>query len=165
MTVEEIKKDLTDAQKNRDEMGTSVLRMLLSAIINKQKDKRLYVSAMEPDLTALDLDRRENLDEEELMEVIVSEAKKRRDAIFSFEEGGRQYLLQKEEKELEYLKKYLPVELTEEEIKKIVKAAVAKTGATTSKDIGILMKEVIPQTKGRADGYLVSKIVKEELGN
>jgi uncharacterized protein YqeY len=165
MTVEEIKKDLTDAQKNRDEMGTSVLRMLLSAIINKQKDKRLYVSAMEPDLTALDLDRRENLDEEELMEVIVSEAKKRRDAIFSFEEGGRQDLLQKEEKELEFLKKYLPVELTEEEIKKIVKAAVAKTGATTSKDIGILMKEVIPQTKGRADGYLVSKIVKEELGN
>jgi uncharacterized protein YqeY len=165
MTVEDIKKDLTDAQKNRDEMGTSVLRMLLSAIINKQKDKRLYVSAMEPDLTALDLDRRENLDEEELMEVIVSEAKKRRDAIFSFEEGGRQDLLQKEEKELEFLKKYLPVELTEEEIKKIVKAAVAKTGATTSKDIGILMKEVIPQTKGRADGYLVSKIVKEELGN
>jgi uncharacterized protein YqeY len=139
--------------------------MLLSAIINKQKDKRVYVSAMEPNLTAVDLDRRENLDEEELMEVIVSEAKKRRDAIFSFEEGGRQDLLQKEEKELDFLKKYLPVELTEEEIRKIVKAAVEKTGANGSKDIGILMKEVIPQTKGRADGYLVSKIVKEELGN
>jgi uncharacterized protein YqeY len=165
MTVEDIKKDLTDAQKNRDELGTSVLRMLLSAIVNKQKDKRVYVSAMEPNLSSLDLDRRENLNEEELMEVIVSEAKKRRDAIFSFEEGGRQDLLEKEEKELEFLKKYLPVELTEEEIRKIVKAAVAKTGAASQKDIGILMKEVIPQTKGRADGYLVSKIVKEELGN
>jgi uncharacterized protein YqeY len=165
MTVEDIKKDLTDAQKNRDELGTSVLRMLLSAIVYKQKDKRVFFSAMEPNLSSLDLDRRENLNEEELMEVIVSEAKKRRDAIFSFEEGGRQDLLEKEEKELEFLKKYLPVELTEEEIRKIVKAAVAKTGAASQKDIGILMKEVIPQTKGRADGYLVSKIVKEELGN
>lgn len=165
MSIEDIKKDLIEAQKSKDEIKISVLRMVLSSIINKQKDKRLYVGALEPNLSDADLDRREVLDGDEIIEVLVSEAKKRRDSIFSFEEGGRQDLLEREQKELEILKKYLPVELTDEEIKKIVKEAIAKTGASGSKDIGILMKEVIPQTKGRADGYLVGKIVKEMLGN
>lgn len=165
MSIEEIKQDLMEAQKAKDETKVSVLRMLLAAVVNKQKDKRLYISAHESGLSPVDLDEREQLDEEELMEVIVAEAKKRRDSIFSFEEGGRQDLLEKEQKELEILKKYLPVELTEAEIRKIVEAAVAQTGASGSKDLGILMKVVIPQTKGRADGYLVSKIVKEVLGN
>lgn len=165
MSIEDIKKDLMESQKAKDEIRTSVLRMVLSATVNKQKDKRLYVGAHEPNLSSLDLDRREQLTEDEVMEVIVSEAKKRRDSIFSFEEGGRPDLLEREEKELEILKKYLPVELTEDEIRKIVTDAVVKTGAKGQKDIGILMKEIIPQTKGRADGYLVSKIVKELLGN
>ena len=165
MSIEDIKKDLIEAQKAKDEIKVSVLRMVLSSIINKQKDKRLYVGALEPDLSDADLDRREILDSDEIIEVLVSEAKKRRDSIFSFEDGERQDLLEREQKELEILKKYLPVELTDEEIRKIVKEAIAKTGANGAKDIGILMKEVIPQTKGRADGYLVGKIVKELLGN
>ena len=74
-------------------------------------------------------------------------------------------MLEKEQKELEILKKYLPIELTEAEIRKIVEEAAAQTGASGAKDLGTLMKAVIPQTKGRADGYLVSKIVKEVLGN
>ncbi|MFA5178454.1 MAG: GatB/YqeY domain-containing protein [Candidatus Paceibacterota bacterium] len=164
MKIEDIKKDLMEAQKAQNEIAVSVLRMLLSSIINKQKDKRLYIAAHESDLTQVDLDRREKLDDNEILEVIIAEAKKRRDSIFSFEEGSRPDLVEREQKELDFLKKYLPVELTEAEIRKIVEDVIAKLETTGQKNIGLVMKEVIPQTKGRADGYLVGKIVKEMIG-
>jgi len=164
MKIEDIKKDLIEAQKAQNEIAVSVLRMLLSSIVNKQKDKRLYIAAHESGLTEVDLDRREKLDDNEIMEVIISEAKKRRDSIFSFEEGSRPDLVEREQKELDFLKKYLPVELTESEIRKIVEDVIAKLETVGQKNIGLVMKEVIPQTKGRADGYLVGKIVKEMIG-
>lgn len=163
MLLEEIKKDLISFQKDKNETGVSVLRMLVSSIINKTKDKRLKASTENPQLNDTELDEKSILIEEEIIEVISSEVKKRRDSIQSFERGGRKDLAEKEEKELEVLKKYLPKELTEEEIRVIVKEAKEKTGATTQKEIGLIMKEVVPKTKGKADGNLVAKIVKEEL--
>ncbi|MFA5013526.1 MAG: GatB/YqeY domain-containing protein [Candidatus Paceibacterota bacterium] len=163
MLVEEIKKDLISAQKERDEVRLSTLRMLLAAIVNKEKDKRLYVAALNPALSSLELDAKERLTDEEVMEVISSEAKKRKDSIASFEKGARQDLADQEKKELDLLKKYLPEDLTEDEIRQIVKEAIAKTNAEGAGNLGIVMKEVSPKTKGRADGYLVSQIVKQEL--
>jgi len=164
MSIDEIRKDLIEAQKTQDELTVSVLRMLLAAITNKEKEKRIYVGVNDPELSAAELDKMSKLNEKELKDVIASEVKKRRDSILSFEKGGRSDLAEKEQKELEILKKYLPPELTESEIRKIVETAAAEIGANGEKDLGRLMQIIIPQTKNRADGYLVGQIVKEVLG-
>jgi uncharacterized protein YqeY len=163
MLIEEIKKDLISFQKENNETGVSVLRMLVSSLVNRGKDKRLKIATEDPQLDNTELDEKSVLTEEETIEVITSELKKRRDSIQMFETGGRPDLVEKEQKEIEFLKKYLPKELTEEEIRIIVKEAKEKTGATTQKEIGLIMKEVVPRTKGKADGNLVAKIVKEVL--
>jgi uncharacterized protein len=163
MVTEEVKKDLISLQKEKNETGVSVLRMLVSSIVNKSKDKRLKVATENPQLNDSELDTKSILTDEETIEVIASEVKKRRDSIQSFETAKRIDLVEKEKKELEFLKKYLPQELTEDEIRAIVKEAKEKTNAQGMKDIGIMMKEISPKTKGRADGNLVAKIVKEEL--
>jgi len=163
MLQEEIKNDLISLQKEKNETGISVLRMLISSIVNKNKDKRLKIATDNPQLNDSELDSKSILTDEEIIEVVASEVKKRRDSIQSFEAGGRNDLVEKEKSELEFLKKYLPQELTEDEIIAIVKEAKEKTNATGMKDIGIIMKEISPKTKGRADGNLVAKIVKEIL--
>jgi len=161
--LDEIKKDLVSFQKDKNETGVSVLRMLVSSIVNKGKDKRLKIANENQGMSDKELDEKSILSNEEVVEVIASEVKKRRDSIESFKSGGRLDLVEQETRELEILKKYLPKELTEQEIKNIVEAAKVKTGAATLKDIGLIMKEVVPQTKGKADGNLVAKIVKESL--
>lgn len=165
MIVEEIKKDLISALKEKNESTVSVLRMVTSSIFNKEMEKRVEVLKAEPNLTEEQLKEKAKLTDEEVIEVLSSEVKKRRDSISQFEQGGRPELADGEKNEMIILMKYLPKELTEEEIRVIVKESIAKSGATTIKDIGIVMKEVSPQTKGRADGNLVAKVVREELGN
>ncbi|MFZ2390680.1 MAG: GatB/YqeY domain-containing protein [Minisyncoccales bacterium] len=165
MIVEEIKKDLISALKEKNETTVSTLRMVTSSIFNKEMEKRVKVLEAEPNLNEEQIKEKVKLNDEEVIEVVSSEVKKRRDSIAQFEQGGRADLIEKEKTELEVLKKYLPKELTEDEIRKIVKDSIAKSGATTMKDIGIVMKEVSPQTKGKADGNVVAKIVREELGN
>ncbi|MDD5696762.1 MAG: GatB/YqeY domain-containing protein [Candidatus Pacebacteria bacterium] len=163
MLIEEIKKDLIAFQKEKNETGVSSLRMLVASIVNKEKDKRLKISGENPDFNEEELSKKSVLTDEETMEAISSEVKKRRDSILSFEKGGRSDLVAKETKELEILKKYLPEEMGEEEIRNLVKEAVTKTNARGMKDIGLVMKEIVPRTKARADGNLVARIVKEEL--
>jgi len=165
MISEEIKKDLISALKEKNESKVSTLRMLSSSIFNKEMDKRVKIVEKEPNLTEEQLKEKMKLTDEEVIEVVSSEVKKRRDSIVQFEQGGRQDLIEKEQTELEALKKYMPKELTEDEIRAIVKDVVVKTGASGMKDIGIVMKDVSPQTKGKADGNLVAKVVREELGN
>ena len=165
MIVEEIKKDLISALKEKNETAVSTLRMVTSSIFNKEMEKRVKVLEAEPNLSEEQIKEKVKLNDEEVIEVVSSEVKKRRDSIAQFEQGGRTDLIEKEKTELEVLKKYLPKELTEDEIRKIVKDAIAKSGATDMKGIGLVMKEVSPQTKGKADGNVVAKIVREELGN
>ena len=97
------------------------------------------------------------------MSVVQKEAKQRRDSIEEFTKAGRQELADKEQKELEILQKYLPEQLSEEEIKKLVDEAISQTGASNISDMGNVMGALMPKTKGKADGSLVSKIVKESL--
>jgi hypothetical protein len=165
MIVEEIKKDLISALKEKNESAVSTLRMVTSSIFNKEMDKRVKVLEKEPNLTEEQIKEKVKLTDEEVIEVLSSEVKKRRDSIAQFEQGGRPELAAGEKNEIDILMKYMPKELTEDEIRVIVKGSIAKSGATTMKDIGIVMKEVSPQTKGRADGNIVAKIVREELGN
>ncbi|MCK9445860.1 GatB/YqeY domain-containing protein [bacterium] len=165
MIVEEIKKDLISALKEKNESTVSTLRMVTSSIFNKEMEKRVEVLKGEPGLTEEQIKEKVKLSDEEVIDVLSSEVKKRRDSIAQFEQGGRPELAASEKIEMEILMKYMPKELTEDEIRVIVKDSIAKSGATDMKGIGLVMKEVSPQTKGRADGNMVAKIVREELGN
>jgi hypothetical protein len=165
MIVEEIKKDLISALKEKNESAVSTLRMVTSSIFNKEMEKRVEVLKGEPNLTEEQLKEKVKLSDEEVIDVLSSEVKKRRDSIAQFEQGGRPELAAGEKIEMEILMKYLPKELTEDEIRAIVKDSIVKSGVTDMKGIGLVMKEVSPQTKGRADGNMVAKIVREELGN
>lgn len=153
---EKIKQDLKTALKEARELEILTLRQLSAAFLNKEKEKQYKLSKQgaEGDFA---------LTEEEMIDAVSAETKKRREAIEGFEKGGRQESADKERKELEILQKYLPEQLSEDEIRNLVKEAVAKTGAKEIKDMGKVMAELSPKTKGRADGGLVSRIVKELL--
>jgi len=160
MLIAQIKQDLISYQKEGRPEAVSSLRMVLSSIINKEKDKRLKLSSEYSDS---ELELKSKLTEEEVIGVISGEAKKRKDAMFEFEKAGRLDLKEKEEKELKILQKYLPEELSEEEIEKIVKQVIEDRGIKDMKEIGTLMKEVIEKTKGRADGKKINNIARKLL--
>ncbi len=163
MLKQKIQNDLTKAIKGGDEISRSTLRMLLAAILNKEKEKRYKISKTEPDSTEKELAEKSVLTDGELIEVISSEVKKGKEAILEFKKGEREDLVKKEKAETEILQKYLPKQLSEEELKKIIKEAVEKVGAKEIKDMGKVMAEIMPKVKGKADGSEVSKIVKELL--
>lgn len=150
MTLKDkIQEDLKNAMIAKDELRLSTIRMLKSSLqyFEIQKGGAGY--------TATD---------EDVLEVVGKEIKKRRESIEMFEKGGRQELADKENKELEILQTYLPEQLSENEIRKLVDEAISQTNASTIQDMGKVMGFLSPQTKGKADGSLVSSIVKEKLG-
>lgn len=165
MIADQIKQDLINSQKEKNEIAVSCLRMLRAAITNKEIEKRSKIVDANSSIQESELETQSKLTDEEIIEVISSEVKKRRDSIVSFESGGRGDLAEREKTEVDILKKYMPTEMTEEEIRNLVKGIIMATGAKDIKEIGLVMKEVVPQTKGRADGNLVGKIVREELGS
>lgn len=160
MLIDQIKKDLINFQKEKRPIEVSSLRMLLSSIVNKEKQKRLKLSS---NYSNEELDLKSKLEDQEILEVIFSEAKKRKDAIEEFKKAQRQDLVEKEERELSTLQKYLPEELGEEEIKKIVKEIIEEKKIIDMKQIGLVMKEALIRTKGLADGKKINTIAKELL--
>jgi uncharacterized protein YqeY len=127
--------------------------MVLAAITTKEKEKK-FKEKIEGDA---------HLTDEEIIDVVASEIKKRKDAVALYEKGNRPELAEKEKKEIEILKKYLPEQLSEEELKKLVQESIAKTGAGEIKDIGKVMADLTPKIKGRADNSEASRVVKEFL--
>jgi uncharacterized protein YqeY len=148
MTKKELQEQLKQSMLARDALKTSVLRLLLSAITyyEIQKGGAGYEAT-----------------EEDILGVIQNQAKQRRDSIEEFKKAQRQELVDKETKELEILSVYLPKQMTEEEITKLVKEAISQTQATSMTDMGKIMGALMPKVKGKADGNLVSSIVKKEL--
>ncbi len=144
---QDIHKDIAVAMKAGDKDKLSTVRMLMSAIKYKE------------------VDAHRELTDEETVAVISTLVKQRQDSIEQFTKGNRLDLVEKESKELEVLRTYLPPQLSEAEVRDIIKKAVAETGAASQKDMGKLMKAVMPQVKGKADGKLVNDIVKEILGS
>ncbi len=153
---EKIQQDLKAALKDKNELEILTLRQLLAAFLNKEKEKQYKLNKQNATGDFA-------LTEEEMIDAVSAEAKKRREAIDGFVKGGRQEQADKERKELVILQKYLPEQLSEEEIKNLVKIAVAKTGSKEIKDMGKVMAELSLKIKGKAEGSLVSKIVKELL--
>lgn len=152
MLKEKIKADTTEALKSGNHEVVGTLRMLSAAILTKEKEKQYKTSEAQVQLT-----------DQEVLDAVSSEIKKRKDAIALYIQGKRQELADKEQKEIDILIKYLPEQLTNEEIEKLVKEAIEKTGAKEMKDMGKVMVELNPKVKGRADGGEVSKIVKQLL--
>ena len=158
-----IQQDFKEAFKNQEKVRLSVLKMLRSDIVKKQQDKRYQLKKEHPELEGEDLDGKSLLTEEEVLGVVISKVKRSKESIASFEKGGREDLVEIEKAEIEVLQKYLPEQLSEEETRKIVEAVVAKIGAEEMKDIGRVMTELMPKVKGKTDGDLVVKIVRELL--
>lgn len=162
---EKIQEQVREALKNKEQLKLSVLRMLLAAIFNKEKEKRAKLSKTEN--LSVDgeakLAELSKLNDTEVLETIASEVKKRKDSIEQFEKGGRPELAEQEKKEMEILAAYLPEQLSEEEIRNLVQEKISQIGASGPKEAGKVMAALMPQVKGKADGGLVSKIVQEEL--
>lgn len=143
---ERIEADTKDALKSGAKDKVSTLRMLNAALKNKQIDKR------------------RPLTEEEVIETVRSLIKQRRDSVEQFAKGGRQDLVDKESAEITVLEAYLPKQLTREELEPMVRNAITQTGANGAKDMGKVMKALMPVVGGRADGKLLSELVKNALG-
>jgi uncharacterized protein YqeY len=158
---EKINQDYKEAFKAKETQKVSVLRMLNSAIKNKEVEKRMKLVKTVTEET--ELEKQSQLNDEEVLAVISSEAKRHKDSIEQFKGGGRPELAVQEEEELQILAAYLPEQMSEDEIRKEVVASIKESGATTAQEIGKIMKVLMPRVKGKADGNLVNKIVKEEL--
>ncbi len=161
MLKEKIQLNIKKAMTEKDALTVSVLRMIMAAVFNKEKEKRNKISKTEEELEKLD--KLSQLTDEEVIEVISSEAKKRKDSIEQYEKGNRKDLADQEKKELEILVDYLPEQIDEEEIRRLVKEKIEELGASSLQETGRVMGAVMPQFKGKADGNIVSKIVQEEL--
>lgn len=161
MLKDQINQDLKKAQQEKNELVVLVLRGLNAAIHNKEIEKRTKLSKQEKDVEKLK--KESKLTEEEMMEVVSSEAKKRRESIVEFKKGNRNDLVEKEEKELEILKKYLPEQMSEEQIKEEAKKVIEEIGATSPQDTGKVMAALMPKLKGKAEGGIVSKAVADLL--
>ncbi|OQX01012.1 hypothetical protein BWK69_00170 [Candidatus Parcubacteria bacterium A4] len=159
---EQIRNDLKNSLKERNEVSCSVLRFLLASIQNKQIENQFALSK-KGTIPEDKLKEESELNDEEVMSVIFSDVKKRKDSVLAFEKGGRQDLVKKEKEELEALQKYLPEQFSEEEIKKVAEKTIKKIGATSIKEMGKVMAEAMIELKGKADGALVSKVIKELL--
>ncbi len=153
MLKQNIQNSIKEAMKSGDQFVVETLRMLMASVLTKEKDKKFKEKS----------EKEVQLTEEEIIDSVSSEIKKRKDAIELYTKGNRPELAEKEQKEIEILKKYLPEQLSEDDLKKLVEEAIAETGAKEIKDMGKVMAELNSKIKGKADGGEVSKIVKELL--
>ena len=151
MTLQEqLVNDMKEAMKSGDSVKVSTIRMLKAAIKNKEIEKggTSY-----------------KLSDKETLEVIVTAIKQRKDSIEQFTKGHRLDLADKEKNELEILQAYIPPQMSDQDVKAEVKKAIAETSASSQKDMGKVMKVLMPRIAGRADGAVVNRIVRELIGN
>ncbi len=144
---EKLQNDLTDAMRSRDELRSSTIRMVLTAIKNEE------VSGKEA----------RELSDSEIITVLSREAKKRREAAEAFEQAGANDRAATEKAEGGVIAEYLPKQLSESEIKDLIAAAIKESGATTPAQMGLVMKALQPKIAGKADGGTVSVLVKAAL--
>lgn len=145
MLRDRLNDEMKQAMKARDEIRLSVIRLIRSSVKNRE------------------IESRHELNDGEITEVVSTLVKQRRESIRMFGEAGRTDLVEKEEKELAVLLTFLPQQLSREEVEALVVQAIADSGAQGPKDMGNVMKVIMPHVTGRADGSLVSAVVKEKL--
>ena len=143
--IAEIEAQLKDAMRERDDARRDALRLILSSLRGAEKELQ------------------RGLSEDEELQVLQRERKKRVEAAEAFRNAGREEQADKEEDELDVLEEFMPEPMSEDELEEIVDDVIAEVGATSMRDIGRVMADVMPQVAGRADGSAVSQIVREKL--
>ena len=143
--VEQLNKDMIDAMKAKDKDRLTVIRMVKAALKQEQ------------------IDHKKEINDELLIDVVNKQIKMRKDSITEFEKGGRKDLVDKTQAEIDVLMKYLPEQLSHDEVKKIIDEVFTEVKPTSVKDMGKVMKEATAKLKGKADMKEVSTIVKEKL--
>lgn len=146
MLKETLLQDLKNAMKEKDEIAKNTIQMVRAAILQVEKDKAI------------------TLEDTQVLDIIAKESKKRKDSLTDFQKSGREDLILQVEKEIEILSKYLPKQLSKEEITVIVKQIIEQTGATSVKDMGNVMKEAKAKIGASADGKTINEVAKELLG-
>lgn len=142
---EELLKALKEAMKEKDELKKDTITMLRAAILQVEKDEKKVLT------------------QSEMEAIVAKQIKSRKESLDDYKKANRDDIVSKIEREIEILTKYLPEQLTIEEIKKLISEAIQKTGATTPRDMGKVMQEIRPQIAGKADGKFVSDMVKQML--
>ena len=143
---ETLNNDIKSAMKTKDKETLAVLRMIKTAV------------------QAAEIDKKEELNAEEELTILVREAKQRRESLAEFVKAGRDELVAKTEAEIEIVERYLPKQLSVEEVKEVIATVAEKIGATTQKEFGKLMGAVMQELKGKADGNVIKEQVKAHLG-
>ncbi len=137
--------ELKDALKSKNKIKLETIRSIINAVKNQE------------------INNKTDLNDEAIEKIITTLVKQHKDSIEQFKKGGREDLVKKEEQELEILMQFLPEQLSEDEIREIVQKTIAEIGASSTKDIGKVMKAVMPKLQNRAEGKLVNQIVRESL--
>ena len=147
MTLQEqLMQDMKAAMKQKEQIRLGTIRQIRSTIKNRE------------------IELGQELDDEEVFKVISTLVKQHKDSIEQFTKGGRDELVKKEQAELAVLESYLPQQMSEEDVTALVQEAIETVGATSMKDIGNVMKYIMPKTQGRADGKMINQLVKSQLG-
>ena len=144
---EQLLQDLKEAMREKDTIKKDAITMLRASILQVEKDTQ------------------KTLNDDEICAIVAKEVKKRKESLKEYEEANREDIVESLKREIEVLSKYLPEQLTKEEIEKLVEQAIVESEATSMKDMGKVMSNLRPKTAGKADGKLVSDIVKEKLAN
>ena len=142
---EQLTQDMKSAMKQKDRVQLATIRLLRSAIKNRE------------------IELREELNDEEVIKVISTSVKQHKESIEQFKKGGREELVKKEQAELKILESYLPQQMSEAEINALVQEAIEAVNATSMKDMGKVMKYIMPKTQGRADGKMINQLVTAQL--
>jgi len=145
MLKEKLLQDLKESMKEKNELRKNVVQMIRAAVLQVEKDKQI------------------ELDDNQIIEIIAKESKKRKDSSPDYEKSGREDLIEKVKQEIEIISEYLPKQLTKEKITKIVAEIIKQTGATSIKEMGAVMKEAKAQIGASADGKSINEVVRELL--
>jgi uncharacterized protein YqeY len=146
MSLEErLNEEMKQAMKSSDKLRLSTIRMIRSAVKNRE------------------IEQRKRLEDDDIAKVIQGMVRKGEESVDQFQIGGRQDLVEKEKKEIEILKSFLPQPISHEEILRIIDQSIEETQASSMKDLGKVMKSIMPKLGGKADGKLINQLVKERL--
>lgn len=145
MLKEKLMEDLKEAMKEKQNLRKNVVQMIRAAILQVEKDKQI------------------ELDDNQILEIIAKEAKKRKDSLADYEKSGRQDLINQVKEEIEIIAQYLPKQLSKEEIAEIIKQVISDTGASSIKEMGIVMKAAKEKIGAAADGKAINEVVRELL--
>ena len=146
MLKEKLLEDLKESMKEKNTVRKNVVQMVRAAILQVEKDKHIEV------------------DDDKIVEIIAKEAKKRKDSLEDYQKSGREDLIEQINKEIEILNEYLPKQLTQEELEQKLKEIITEVGATSIKDIGIVMKTAKEKIGATADGKAINEAAKKILG-